>query len=82
MPKPADTVSVNYPAGTLIDGTEFDSSKPGQPATFQVTGVIPGWTEALEHTQNRLVRNGNCSFLHPLLTVNAGIYPRFLQAQP
>ena len=48
MPKPADTVSVNY-RGTLIDGTEFDSSKPGQPATFQVTGVIPGWTEALEH---------------------------------
>jgi FKBP-type peptidyl-prolyl cis-trans isomerase FklB len=47
-PKPADTVSVNY-RGTLIDGTEFDSSKPGQPATFQVTGVIPGWTEALEH---------------------------------
>ncbi len=35
--------------GTLIDGTEFDSSyKRGQPATFPVKGVIPGWTEALQ----------------------------------
>jgi FKBP-type peptidyl-prolyl cis-trans isomerase FklB len=33
----------------LIDGTEFDSSyKRGQPATFQVKGVIKGWTEALQ----------------------------------
>jgi FKBP-type peptidyl-prolyl cis-trans isomerase FklB len=47
-PKPTDTVSVNY-RGTLIDGTEFDSSyKRGQPATFPVKGVIPGWTEALQ----------------------------------
>jgi len=49
-PKPAatDTVTVNY-AGTLIDGTEFDSSyKRGQPATFPVGGVIAGWTEALQ----------------------------------
>jgi len=39
---------VNY-AGTLIDGTEFDSSyKRGEPATFPVSGVIPGWTEALQ----------------------------------
>ncbi|MFO1500302.1 MAG: FKBP-type peptidyl-prolyl cis-trans isomerase [Verrucomicrobiota bacterium] len=48
-PKPTtnDTVSVNY-RGTLTDGTEFDSSyKRGQPANFKVTGVIPGWTEAL-----------------------------------
>jgi FKBP-type peptidyl-prolyl cis-trans isomerase FklB len=43
-----DTVTVNY-RGTLIDGTEFDSSyKRGQPATFPVTGVIAGWTEALQ----------------------------------
>lgn len=43
-----DTVTVNY-RGTLIDGTEFDSSyKRGQPATFPVKGVIPGWTEALQ----------------------------------
>jgi len=47
IPKPEDSVTVNY-RGTLIDGTEFDSSfKRGQPATFRVTGVIPGWTEAL-----------------------------------
>jgi FKBP-type peptidyl-prolyl cis-trans isomerase FklB len=40
-------VTVNY-RGTLIDGTEFDSSyKRGQPATFPVTGVIKGWTQAL-----------------------------------
>ena len=46
-PKPEDTVTVNY-RGTLVDGTEFDSSaKHGGPATFQVRGVIPGWTEAL-----------------------------------
>ena len=42
-----DQVTVNY-RGTLIDGTEFDSSyKRNQPATFAVNGVIPGWAEAL-----------------------------------
>ncbi|MBI3850673.1 MAG: FKBP-type peptidyl-prolyl cis-trans isomerase [Verrucomicrobia bacterium] len=47
VPKNGDTVTVNY-KGTLIDGTEFDSSyKRGQPATFNVNGVIKGWTEAL-----------------------------------
>jgi FKBP-type peptidyl-prolyl cis-trans isomerase FkpA len=47
-PKPGDEVTVNY-RGTLLDGTEFDSSyKRGQPATFQVNRVIPGWTEALQ----------------------------------
>ncbi len=47
-PKATDTVSVHY-RGTLIDGTEFDSSfKRGQPATFNVGGVIKGWTEALQ----------------------------------
>lgn len=49
-PKPDihSTVVVNY-AGTLIDGTEFDSSyKRGQPASFPVGAVIPGWTEALQ----------------------------------
>jgi len=49
-PKPTATDSVvcNY-KGTLIDGTEFDSSyKSGKPATFPVTGVIKGWTEALQ----------------------------------
>jgi FKBP-type peptidyl-prolyl cis-trans isomerase len=49
-PKPTagDSVVCNY-KGTLLDGTEFDSSyKRGQPATFPVTGVIKGWTEALQ----------------------------------
>ena len=47
-PKETDTVMTNY-KGTLIDGTEFDSSeKHGGPATFRVTGVIKGWTEALQ----------------------------------
>lgn len=47
-PKPEDTVEVNY-RGTLVDGTEFDSSyKRGQSVTFPVSGVIPGWTEALQ----------------------------------
>lgn len=48
MPKATDTVTVNY-KGTLIDGTEFDSSyKRGEAATFPVSGVIKGWTEALQ----------------------------------
>jgi FKBP-type peptidyl-prolyl cis-trans isomerase FklB len=49
-PKPTttDTVVCNY-RGTLINGTEFDSSyKRGEPATFPVGGVIKGWTEALQ----------------------------------
>jgi len=49
-PKPAagDSVTVNY-RGTLVNGTEFDSSyKRGQPAQFPVGGVIKGWTEALQ----------------------------------
>jgi FKBP-type peptidyl-prolyl cis-trans isomerase FklB len=49
-PKPtaSDTVVTNY-RGTLIDGTEFDSSyKRGEPATFPVGQVIKGWTEALQ----------------------------------
>jgi len=47
-PTDTDTVTVQY-RGTLINGTEFDSSyRRGQPATFPVRGVIPGWTEALK----------------------------------
>jgi FKBP-type peptidyl-prolyl cis-trans isomerase len=49
-PKPSstDSVSCNY-RGTLINGTEFDSSyKRGQPATFPLNAVIKGWTEALQ----------------------------------
>jgi peptidylprolyl isomerase len=50
-PGSSDSVTVHY-RGTLIDGTEFDSSiKRGQPATFPVNGVIKGWTEALQLMQ-------------------------------
>jgi len=47
-PKPTDTVTVHY-HGTLLDGTVFDSSvERGQPATFPLDHVIPGWTEGLQ----------------------------------
>jgi FKBP-type peptidyl-prolyl cis-trans isomerase FklB len=48
QPKESDTVKVNY-RGTLINGTEFDSSyKRNEPAEFQVNGVIKGWTEGIQ----------------------------------
>ncbi len=47
-PKLTDTVTTHY-KGTLIDGTEFDSSyRRNQPVSFPVNGVIAGWTEALQ----------------------------------
>ena len=47
-PAATDQVKVHY-VGTLIDGTKFDSSVDrGEPATFALNGVIPGWTEALQ----------------------------------
>jgi FKBP-type peptidyl-prolyl cis-trans isomerase FklB len=47
-PKTDDQVKVHY-HGTLVDGTVFDSSvERGEPITFPVKGVIPGWTEALQ----------------------------------
>lgn len=50
-PTAEDQVTVHY-TGRLIDGTVFDSSvERGQPATFPVTGVIPGWVEALQLMQ-------------------------------
>lgn len=46
-PNPDDKVRVNY-RGTLVDGTEFDSSyKRGQPATFRLANVIPCWTNGV-----------------------------------
>ena len=48
MPAATDSVTVHY-TGKLIDGTVFDSSvERGEPATFGVTQVIPGWVEALQ----------------------------------
>jgi FKBP-type peptidyl-prolyl cis-trans isomerase len=71
-PKPTDEVTVNY-AGRLLDGTEFDSSyKRGQPATFPVNGVIPGWTEALQ-----LMKPGSKFqlFIPPKLAYDANVPP-------
>ncbi|EOC1108460.1 FKBP-type peptidyl-prolyl cis-trans isomerase [Cronobacter sakazakii] len=48
-PKESDTVVVNY-KGTLIDGQEFDNTyKRGEPLSFRLDGVIPGWTEGLKN---------------------------------
>ena len=47
-PKPEQTVTV-HDKGTLIDGTEFDNSyKRGEPTSFQLSGVIRGWTEGIQ----------------------------------
>jgi len=65
-PKASDKVTVHY-AGWLVDGTPFDSSYGrGQPATFPLNGVIPGWTEGLQHMKpggvSRLVIPGKLAY--------------------
>lgn len=58
-PKSTDGVMVHY-RGTLLDGTEFDSSyKRNQPITFRLNQVIPGWTEGLQ-----LMKEGGKSILY------------------
>ena len=47
IPQKTDMVSVYY-KGTRLDGTVFDETEEGNPAKFRVTGVIRGWTEALQ----------------------------------
>ncbi|MDO9514276.1 MAG: FKBP-type peptidyl-prolyl cis-trans isomerase [Elusimicrobiota bacterium] len=60
-PSATDKVTVHY-SGTLIDGTEFDSSyKRGEPATFPLNGVIRGWTEALQ----LMKEGGKCELYIP-----------------
>jgi FKBP-type peptidyl-prolyl cis-trans isomerase FklB len=65
-PKATSTVEVHY-KGTLIDGTEFDSSyKRGQTISFPLNRVIPGWTEGLqlmkEGGKGRLVIPSNLAY--------------------
>jgi FKBP-type peptidyl-prolyl cis-trans isomerase len=60
-PNSTDTVTVYY-TGKLINGTIFDGTSPGLPATFTVNKVIPGWAEALQ-----LMRVGD----HWILTIPA-----------
>lgn len=65
-PKSTDTVKVHY-RGTLMDGTEFDSSyKRGQPASFPLNRVIPCWTEGVQTMRvggkAKLVCPGNLAY--------------------
>lgn len=60
-PTATDTVKVYY-TGKLINGTIFDGTSPGLPASFPVSSVIPGWSEALQ-----LMREGD----HWILTIPA-----------
>ncbi len=96
-PKAEDSVTVHY-RGSLIDGSEFDSSYArNQPASFQVNGVIPGWTEALQMMKEgakweivsachaRLWRawgrRGDCPQQHPYLLRRACLNRRQSQAR-
>ena len=64
LPKPTDTVKVNY-RGTLIDGREFDSSfKRGKPIEFRLDGVIKCWSEGLQ----KMKAGGKARFVCPAST--------------
>jgi FKBP-type peptidyl-prolyl cis-trans isomerase FkpA len=61
LPKATDVVTVNY-RGTLVDGTEFDSSyKRNEPASFPLNQVIPCWTEGLQ----RMKEGGKAQLVCP-----------------
>jgi FKBP-type peptidyl-prolyl cis-trans isomerase len=73
-PKATDTVSVHY-VGTLVNGTEFDSSvKRGTPAEFALNQVIPCWTEGLQ----KLKVGGKAKLVcpHPIAYGDRGQPPR------
>lgn len=70
-PKPDDVVVVHY-KGTLVDGTEFDSSyKRNTPAEFPINGVIPGWAEGLQ-----LLRKGGKGIFYVPPELGYGDRPR------
>lgn len=50
MPTDMDVVTCHY-RGTLIDGSEFDATRPDRPATLKLAQMIPGWRDALKHMQ-------------------------------
>lgn len=71
-PTASSTVKVHY-KGTLLDGTEFDSSyKRNQPAEFPLNGVIKGWTEGLQHMP---VGSKYRFWIHPDMAYGAGGRP-------
>jgi FKBP-type peptidyl-prolyl cis-trans isomerase len=73
MPKDGESVKVHY-VGTLIDGKKFDSSiDRGQPVTFNVNQVIPGWTEAL-----KMMKTGSKWKHSPMARMVSVIYQEIL----
>jgi len=70
QPSPTDSVTVNY-KGTLIDGTQFDSSYDrGEPSSFALNGVIAGWTEGFQ-----LLKEGTKAILYIPFKLGYQSYP-------